>query len=297
MSPHHVDVSQEQQPAASSSATGNDSEQRPVIVIIPGAWHHPVHYKQLAKGLRQLGFVVEVIELVTMGEPDAILNRTHHDDVKVVRATIQPHLDAGREVVLVGHSYGGFVATDVAAGYTVEDRRKSAVSGDGLEGAGQNGSGGVKAVVYIASPAAVEKGVGVLASVEQIKGDAEVSIDGLVIIENGVMRRTEESRNSLYRGVDEKLAKEAFAATSPYHSCASYMSEAAACACHLRAPLTYVITGDERFIMSPPVQHKIADSMGPRCKKHVLQGAGHAPWMQPELLPRLLDIIKGAAQG
>ncbi|KAL5867467.1 hypothetical protein ACKVWC_011357 [Pyricularia oryzae] len=47
-----------------------------------------------------------------MGEPNTIREKTHHDDVEVVRGIVRPHLDAGQEVVLVAHSYGGLVATD-----------------------------------------------------------------------------------------------------------------------------------------------------------------------------------------
>ncbi|KAI6363274.1 hypothetical protein MCOR03_000982 [Pyricularia oryzae] len=47
-----------------------------------------------------------------MGEPNTIRGKTHHDDVEVVRGIERPHLNAGREVVLVAHSYGGLVATD-----------------------------------------------------------------------------------------------------------------------------------------------------------------------------------------
>ncbi|EHA51152.1 hypothetical protein MGG_10033 [Pyricularia oryzae 70-15] len=294
MSPHHVDLRQEQPRPAASGATGDHSGQRPVIVIIPGAWHHPVHYNLLAKGLRQLGFEFEVVELSTMGEPEAIVGKTHHDDVKIVRDAIQPHLDAGREVVLVPHSYGGFVATDVAAGCTVEERRDAAGGDDGLE---VGGRGGVKAVVYMASPVTSEKGVGLTAACELVRGEYPILIEGFVNVEEDVSRTTDESWRVLYHGVDEKLAKEAFAATSRHHSSSSFISEAAAGGRDLRTALTYVITGEEKFILSPTVQHRIADSLGPRCTKQVLEGSGHAPWMQPELLPRLLDIIEGAAQG
>lgn len=177
MSPHHVDLRQEQPRPAASGATGDHSGQRPVIVIIPGAWHHPVHYNLLAKGLRQLGFEFEVVELSTMGEPEAIVGKTHHDDVKIVRDAIQPHLDAGREVVLVPHSYGGFVATDVAAGCTVEERRDAAGGDDGLE---VGGRGGVKAVVYMASPVTSEKGVGLTAACELVRGEYPILIESFV---------------------------------------------------------------------------------------------------------------------
>lgn len=170
---HHDTNHQERQSPVIASGAADHRKPRPTIIIIPGAWHQPVHYTALAEPLRQQGYKVEVAALSTMGDPDAIRAKTHHDDVEIVRALLEPHLAAGREVVLVGHSYGGLVATDTAAGFTVEER--GAVP-TGPDGGLQVQGGGVRAVVYIASPAVVEKGISLTSGMEKMSmGDPPAS--------------------------------------------------------------------------------------------------------------------------
>ncbi|TLD18657.1 hypothetical protein PspLS_10281 [Pyricularia sp. CBS 133598] len=287
---HHDANHQQRQPPVATGNAANNSKHRPVVIIIPGAWHRPVHYTRLAEPLRQQGYKVEVAALSTMGEPDAIRERTHHDDVEIVRTLVAPHLAEGCEVVLVGHSYGGLVATDTAAGLTVEERGAVLTGPEGLQG------GGVKAVVYVASPAVVEKGISLNAGMEKMSEGEPPANEGKVSLENGVVKTTDECWKYLYGPADEKLSREAFAATSRHHSVASFLSESAAGARDLRARLAYVVAAADQFTLTPAVQHRIADGMGPRCEKHVFEGSGHAPWMQPELLPRLVEVITGIAE-
>lgn len=176
---HHDTNHQERQPPVIASGAANHRKPRPAIIIIPGAWHQPVHYTALAEPLRQQGYKVEVAALSTMGDPDAIRAKTHHDDVEIVRALLEPHLAAGREVVLVGHSYGGLVATDTAAGFTVEER--GAVP-TGPDGGLQVQGGGVRAVVYIASPAVVEKGISLTSGMEKMSMGDPPANEGKVTV-------------------------------------------------------------------------------------------------------------------
>ncbi|KAI6362736.1 hypothetical protein MCOR25_006137 [Pyricularia grisea] len=291
MTQHHDTNQQERQtPVVAGSAAASHPKNRPVLIVIPGAWHQPGNYTLLAETLRQQGYKVEVAALSTMGEPDAIREKTHHDDVEIVRALVGPHLAAGREVVLVGHSYGGLVATDVAAGSTVEERRAVITGPDELQG------GGVKAVVYIASPAVVEKGISLTTGMEKMGMGEPPANEGKVFLESGVAKTTDDCWKYLYGPADEVLSQKAFAMTQRHHSLASFLSESAAGARDLHARLAYVVTAADMFTVPPAVQHRIADGMGPRCEKHVFEGAGHAPWMQPELLPRLLEVITGVAE-
>ncbi|EHA46658.1 hypothetical protein MGG_10555 [Pyricularia oryzae 70-15] len=290
---HHDTNHQERQSPVIASGAANHRKPRPTIIIIPGAWHQPVHYTALAEPLRQRGYKVEVAALSTMGDPDAIRAKTHHDDVEIVRALLEPHLAAGREVVLVGHSYGGLVATDTAAGFTVEER--GAVP-TGPDGGLQVQGGGVRAVVYIASPAVVEKGISLTSGMEKMSMGDPPANEGKVTLEDGVAKTSDECWKHLYSPADEKVSRAAFAASRRHHSVASFLSASAAGARDLRARLAYVVAAADEFTLSPAVQHRIADGMGPRCTKHVFEGAGHAPWLQPELLPRLVGVVTGVAE-
>jgi pimeloyl-ACP methyl ester carboxylesterase len=112
---------------------------RPLIVFVHGAWHRPSHYSKLTNGLRELGYEVFSPANATAGDRDAVIGKTYHDDVQGILDGMTPYLDAGREAVLVCHSYGGVPASKSAEGQTVKER------------AARGLPGGVRAMVYIAS--------------------------------------------------------------------------------------------------------------------------------------------------
>ena len=123
------------------------TNRKPVIVLINGGYHLPIHYYPLAEKLQQVGYGVALPRHVSVGLDDSILDKTWEHDAQAARVMMQPHLDAGRELIVVGHSYGCIVATAVVEGNTVDDRRAK-----GLKG-------GVKAVLYIAGFAYAERGI------------------------------------------------------------------------------------------------------------------------------------------
>ncbi|KAJ4175459.1 hypothetical protein NW755_014896, partial [Fusarium falciforme] len=106
----------------------------PVIVLVHGAWHHPSHYKLLVEAFHNEGFHdVVTPRNVTSGSPEQIVGKTHLDDVQVIREAINPYLDAGRDLILVAHSYGGLPAVSSLEGYTIQERAESGLEG-GIKG-------------------------------------------------------------------------------------------------------------------------------------------------------------------
>ena len=80
------------------------SASRPTIVLVHGAWASPSGWDQVVEKLDRLGYqtVTPRLDLMSVAE-----------DVAIVRAA----LDATPgEKILVGHSYGGFVVANAAAG-------------------------------------------------------------------------------------------------------------------------------------------------------------------------------------
>jgi pimeloyl-ACP methyl ester carboxylesterase len=122
------------------------STTKPAVVLVHGAWHRPLHYALLAYRLRRAGYDVAAPANASVGAPTEIAGKTHLDDAAAVVAAMRPFLDAGREVVLVAHSYGGTVAGEVVVGNTVEERKAAGKSG------------GVKGILYIAAYVLSDKG-------------------------------------------------------------------------------------------------------------------------------------------
>jgi pimeloyl-ACP methyl ester carboxylesterase len=115
--------------------------EKPVIVLLHGAWHQPVHFDSFASQLRLEGFEVLVPRLASAGPDNEIIGKTLQDDVQVIHDTIKPYLNRGRQIVLVSHSLSGMTATDSAIGYTVTDRTDICQPG------------GIKAIIYISAVA------------------------------------------------------------------------------------------------------------------------------------------------
>jgi len=84
------------------------------IVLVPGSYHGGWYFDAAADGLRRLGHRVLAPTLSGLGdggEDHSLIDLdTHVDDV--LRAIAREQV---RDIVLVGHSYGGMVITGVAA--------------------------------------------------------------------------------------------------------------------------------------------------------------------------------------
>ena len=101
-------------PRASGQTVKTDTPSKETIVIVHGAWGGAWAFKKVEALLRQQGFTVYRPQLTGQGDrvhlarPDIGL-ATHIDDV--VNSILYEDL---RDIVLVGHSYGGMVITGVA---------------------------------------------------------------------------------------------------------------------------------------------------------------------------------------
>ncbi|KAI7239179.1 hypothetical protein KC330_g2085 [Hortaea werneckii] len=115
---------------------------KPVIVIVPGAWHQAIQYQLLTDQLQRAGYDVHALTLPCTGENPR--PEVWQDDIAHIRSTVERIADSGRDIVVVMHSRGGLPGGDAVEGMSKEDR-------------GQQGkAGGVVHLVYISSFAAPE---------------------------------------------------------------------------------------------------------------------------------------------
>jgi pimeloyl-ACP methyl ester carboxylesterase len=114
----------------SGQTPNTNAPAKPTIVIVHGAWGGAWAFKRVEALLRQKGFDVYRPQLTGQGDrvhlarPDIGLN-THIDDV--VNTILYEDL---RDIILVGHSYGGMVISGVAD--RVPDRIKRLVYLDAM---------------------------------------------------------------------------------------------------------------------------------------------------------------------
>ena len=111
----------------------------PTIALVPGAWHSPAHFSELIALLKAAGYdtVTEKNPSCDSDEPGA---QTVATDTDAVRNNVfLPHINAGKDVVLLIHSYGGFPGAAAATGLS-----KSELSAAGKQG-------GLIGLIYIAA--------------------------------------------------------------------------------------------------------------------------------------------------
>lgn len=82
----------------------------PVIYIIPGAWHTPEAFDVVRASLHTKGYESVGLSLPSVGAEPAV--KTLEDDTMAARAGIKALVEAGKNVVVVAHSYGGVVASN-----------------------------------------------------------------------------------------------------------------------------------------------------------------------------------------
>jgi hypothetical protein len=108
-------------------------EYKPSFVVFPGAFHPASCLDSFIATLQAAGFPAEAHSLRSLGNPDAVVD----DDEAYMRSVIDPHITAGKDVVVVVHSFAGFGGSSAISGI---DKR-------GREARGEQG--GVLGIIYL----------------------------------------------------------------------------------------------------------------------------------------------------
>ena len=82
--------------------------EKPVIIFVHGLWEGTAPFVPIARKLHALGYSTNIATFPSLGQSSPG-NANMDDDIAAVRAFIQPHVERGRKVVLVPHSFGGYV--------------------------------------------------------------------------------------------------------------------------------------------------------------------------------------------
>ena len=115
-------------PVLSAPAYRTRSE-KPIIALVPGAWHSPVHYTKLIADLEGAGYTV-----VTKRNPSCDSSNPNAQSVTTDANSIRnelllPHINAGKDVILAAHSYGGSPGCAAAKGLSQAERSAAGKKG------------------------------------------------------------------------------------------------------------------------------------------------------------------------
>ncbi|KAI0114053.1 Alpha/beta hydrolase fold-1 [Nemania sp. FL0031] len=102
------------------------------MIIVPASSALPLFYETVISGITQHGHDIQVLHipsvgLVTGARPGK--PPTMYDDAAFIAAHVTDLADAGRDVLLITHSYGGTPATESVRGLSKRDRLAQGKSG------------------------------------------------------------------------------------------------------------------------------------------------------------------------
>lgn len=107
------------------------------VVIIPGAFTVPEAYDLVVQGVTARGLDIKAIHLPSVGTPGPREGAapTMYDDAAFIAAHVRSLADAGKDVLLIAHSYGGVPTTESVRGLSKKDRAAQGLKG-GIIGIG-----------------------------------------------------------------------------------------------------------------------------------------------------------------
>jgi hypothetical protein len=103
------------------------SSTKPVIVLIPGAWHAPDSFSPLSKYLESHGYTVHGIHHTSVNSVPP--QKDMSNDIANIRSNITKLTDQGRDIVVLMHSYGGVPGSSAADGLLASQRSKEGKKG------------------------------------------------------------------------------------------------------------------------------------------------------------------------
>ncbi|KAH7253724.1 Alpha/Beta hydrolase protein [Fusarium redolens] len=102
------------------------STQKPVILLVHGAWHGSWAWKYQVPELESLGYTTQTLDLPSVsGAP----GKTQADDAAHVRSVLEPLLAEGKQVVVLAHSYGGPIGCGAITGLSLTERARNDLTG------------------------------------------------------------------------------------------------------------------------------------------------------------------------
>lgn len=102
----------------------------PTVVFTPGAWHGTWAFDTVRAQLEALGYPTEAVALPSVGNTNASVGVA--EDAAALAAELATLTDAGKDVVMVCHSYGGVVASSAVEGFGYKDRSSAGLGDNGV---------------------------------------------------------------------------------------------------------------------------------------------------------------------
>ncbi|KAE8356371.1 Alpha/beta hydrolase family-domain-containing protein [Aspergillus coremiiformis] len=228
----------------------------PTIVIVPGAWHCPKHYKYLIDGL--VRFHYEVVGVTVLSVNSSPPHASWDQDAQEIRRVIMESLDSGKDVIAVAHSFGGVSMSEAVKGLGKEAREKQGVKG------------GVVRLVYMCAMALPE-GQTHLGQIqpqtpeeeelERQRQELQIKYGGIRFTPDGAMLLDKDAvRDVFYNRCDSKDVDEAVDLLGSFP--AGPLAVPVTYTAYREIPSTYIVCENDRALPLPYQERMIAQGEG-----------------------------------
>ncbi|KAI0451630.1 Alpha/beta hydrolase fold-1 [Xylaria acuta] len=106
---------------------------KPYILLATGSFATASLYDDLVARVKAHGYDMKALQLATAGLAPGVGRdtpaATMYDDAALIAKEVEALADAGREIVLIAHSYGGMPATESTKGLSAQERQKQGKKG------------------------------------------------------------------------------------------------------------------------------------------------------------------------
>jgi pimeloyl-ACP methyl ester carboxylesterase len=101
---------------------------KPHIVLVPGAWHAPFYMEALISKLEGLGYTIHARQMPAVGNPSPPKDLS--EDIAALRSMVEEAISPnGNDVVVICHSWGGFVTGNGLVGLSRKEREAEGKKG------------------------------------------------------------------------------------------------------------------------------------------------------------------------
>ena len=265
---------------------------KPGVAIFHGAWHCGAHFDKLRSALESHGYEVETPDAPSVGA-----NPTHSNfdaDVATVRASVEKFIKAGKDVVVVAHSFGGVLASQAL---------------EGLAKTASSQQGGVTNILYIAASlprigmSTQDATVEGLDSPPDLEGFVDMDMVRLFAGMRPVLKRScqeamtvmpKKPITTFYHDVEPTLAEHAASLLKP-ESLGVFMSPLTHAA-YLEIPSTYLFCEDDQCVPLAKQQQMVQscrDKVGASIKTETVNSS-HSPFLShTEYVEKLIRRLAG----
>ncbi|KAL3443001.1 Alpha/beta hydrolase fold-1 [Aspergillus insuetus] len=249
---------------------------KPLLVILPGAFHTPESYRKVVDPLRASGYeVIGVDYLVTAksSEPDPNPNLSFTDDAAALREKLTPLFDEGREAVLISHSYGSRPTTHTAVGQTTVERKR------------RGESGGVAAVINIAGFAFPARGKNIMGE------ESETPPMPYQVVENGITHLQPAAKPIFYSGLPQEEMDAEWERLPLKQTRKSFTDFPQHIESEIQCRKTYILCEEDQGV-PPAFQEHMAGLGG---YEVVRVKSGHSPFLS--IPGEIVRIVEGVVEG